>query len=231
MKYIDFILSIIKERGQFGLAKDIYKERHHIKPRCLGGSNKKDNLIDLTAKEHFEAHKLLALENPDNYKIVLAWQMMAFVKDSNQQRVHEITAEEYSILKHLLAKTLKNRPTTLGHKLSDETKLKISNATKGRVPWNKGLVGRKDSSETRAKKAAASRLLHTNPEYRAKLKAATTGLKRSEDFKYRQHLAALGNTNVKGYKWFNNGIKNIRCLEQNKPDGFIPGKLRLIKKN
>lgn len=38
----------------------IYTESHHIVPRCHGGDNSKHNLVDLTAREHFIAHLLLA---------------------------------------------------------------------------------------------------------------------------------------------------------------------------
>lgn len=37
-----------------------YVERHHIFPRALGGTNDPSNLIDLTPKQHFIAHRLLA---------------------------------------------------------------------------------------------------------------------------------------------------------------------------
>ena len=36
-----------------------YFERHHIVPRSCGGSNAKDNIVALTAREHFLAHWLL----------------------------------------------------------------------------------------------------------------------------------------------------------------------------
>ena len=36
-----------------------YLEKHHILPRSLGGSDNKDNLVELTAKEHFIVHMLL----------------------------------------------------------------------------------------------------------------------------------------------------------------------------
>jgi hypothetical protein len=36
-----------------------YKERHHIIPKSLGGSNSKENIVNLTAKEHFVCHHLL----------------------------------------------------------------------------------------------------------------------------------------------------------------------------
>ena len=41
-----------------------YTEKHHILPKCLGGIDD-DNLIDLTAREHFIAHKMLYRENKD----------------------------------------------------------------------------------------------------------------------------------------------------------------------
>jgi hypothetical protein len=37
-----------------------YKESHHIVPRSMGGSDDANNLVDLTAREHFIAHWLLA---------------------------------------------------------------------------------------------------------------------------------------------------------------------------
>lgn len=36
-----------------------YTERHHILPRCFGGTNEKINLVRLTAREHLIAHLLL----------------------------------------------------------------------------------------------------------------------------------------------------------------------------
>ena len=36
-----------------------YIESHHIIPQSLGGSNDKNNLVDLTAREHIICHWLL----------------------------------------------------------------------------------------------------------------------------------------------------------------------------
>ena len=38
---------------------DGYVEKHHIIPRCLGGSDDSTNLVKLTAREHFICHMLL----------------------------------------------------------------------------------------------------------------------------------------------------------------------------
>ena len=37
-----------------------YVERHHILPRSLGGGDEASNLVKLTAREHYVAHRLLA---------------------------------------------------------------------------------------------------------------------------------------------------------------------------
>ena len=37
-----------------------YSERHHIVPKALGGSDEKENIVKLTAREHAVAHYLLA---------------------------------------------------------------------------------------------------------------------------------------------------------------------------
>ena len=42
------------------LPSDTYKESHHIIPRSLGGSDDRNNLVDLTAREHYISHLLLA---------------------------------------------------------------------------------------------------------------------------------------------------------------------------
>lgn len=57
--------SLIEKRRKFPLTKDkndpnyVYCETHHIVPKCIGGTNEKENLVNLTAREHFIAHKLL----------------------------------------------------------------------------------------------------------------------------------------------------------------------------
>ena len=70
MTYNEFIQNILSTRGRFNV--NGYKERHHILPKCMGGNDDKENLIDLTAQEHYEAHRLLAIENPDNNSLQLA---------------------------------------------------------------------------------------------------------------------------------------------------------------
>lgn len=58
-RYTLIYFSIIENARLRVLPKDQYKETHHIIPRSMGGDDSSDNLVDLTAKEHFICHKLL----------------------------------------------------------------------------------------------------------------------------------------------------------------------------
>jgi rubrerythrin len=48
------------ENAQLRIKPNEYFEKHHIIPRSLGGDNSKENIVALTAREHFIAHLLLA---------------------------------------------------------------------------------------------------------------------------------------------------------------------------
>lgn len=125
--YDKFIRNILETRGRFACG-EAYHERHHIVPKCLDGTNDKDNLIDLFAKEHFIAHKLLAQENPNNNSLIYAWSCMAFAKRDDIDR-YELTPEEY-----------------------EEAKIAMSNARKGE---NNQFYGKHHSEETRMKMRAS----------------------------------------------------------------------------
>lgn len=87
--YQEFIQSIKDSRPNVWFK---YSERHHIIPRCLGGTDDEDNLIYLTYQEHFIAHKLLLKENPNESSLVYAIFRMCDGK-------REVTEEEYAAIK------------------------------------------------------------------------------------------------------------------------------------
>jgi hypothetical protein len=96
MTYEKFIDNILNTRGRFACGEK-YHERHHIQPICCNGNNDEKNLIDLFAEEHYEAHKLLALENPNNDKLQFAWWQMCHCK--KEDREYEVSAEDYAMAK------------------------------------------------------------------------------------------------------------------------------------
>lgn len=59
-KYTKWYYSIIlSSKARVVNRKDDYYEEHHIIPKKLGGVNTKDNLVLLSAREHFLVHWLL----------------------------------------------------------------------------------------------------------------------------------------------------------------------------
>ena len=137
MNYKDFIDDIINTRGRYGCGEE-YHERHHIVPRCIGGTDEKENLIDLYAREHFIAHKLLAKENPHNQSLQCAWWMMSNIGRENGEN-RRCTSEEYEEAKIAFSNSQKGENNFMygktgynyGKHLSDETKKKLSESHKG----------------------------------------------------------------------------------------------------
>lgn len=132
MTYNDFIEDIVSHRGVGSKKPDDgqYYEVHHIKPRAWGGNDDECNLVCLLAREHYAAHRLLAIENPDNAAMCHAWWMMAHITDS-YGRDYDVSAEEYEEAKILAAKHM--RELHLGKTLSEEQRKKISDGNKGKV--------------------------------------------------------------------------------------------------
>lgn len=108
LTYKEFIDNILKTRGRFACGEE-YHERHHIMPKCMGGGDEKENLIDLFAKEHFMAHKLLASENLDNESLIYAWWCMSTMKSKHTKERYEISAEEYEEVKKAYANIMSDK--------------------------------------------------------------------------------------------------------------------------
>lgn len=160
MTYEEFINNILETRGRFECGEE-YHERHHIVPKCMGGTNDEENLIDLYAREHFEAHRLLALENPDNGGLVYAWWSMSHMEGNNSQDRYELTVEEYEEARIAYSKNISGENNPLygvcrfgednpfyGKCHSEETKKKISDSLKGE---KNPLYGKHLSEETKEK--------------------------------------------------------------------------------
>lgn len=68
----ELVYKKLVQRGQERGTVEGYKETHHIIPRCMGGTDDKDNLVDLTPEEHYVAHQLLVKMYPENRLLLYA---------------------------------------------------------------------------------------------------------------------------------------------------------------
>jgi hypothetical protein len=113
-----------------------YKEKHHIIPKCLGGEDNKENLVELTAREHFLCHMLLCEIYPDKSKLWYALFLMSIGKKKRKENQHIISSRTYERIKNEWQSVVKNKPKPEGF-MSAALKEKISKSNKG-ISRNKG---------------------------------------------------------------------------------------------
>ena len=129
MDYQKIYNSIINKRKDDPASKYGYYEKHHIIPKSLGGNDTKDNLAELTAREHFITHWLLVKIHGNNItnhsKMIYAFNRMCSSSD-NQNRYY---SRNYEIARKLF---VENHPCK-----NDVVKNKISNSLKSYYSKNK----------------------------------------------------------------------------------------------
>jgi hypothetical protein len=82
----------------------IYYEKHHIIPKCMVGSDEKKNLVLLSGREHFIAHKLLAKQHKNTKyygSLMCAIRLMCVCKSKHNisnNRMFEKMRINFSIL-------------------------------------------------------------------------------------------------------------------------------------
>lgn len=150
-----------------------YTERHHIIPQSLGGSNDKDNLVDLTAREHFICHWLLIKMTEGEYrgKMLYALQGMKAENKYQQRYSSAITSRVYERYRIEHAKNHSER-------------------MKGKPAWNKGVSQTAEHKE-KNRQAALNRPPKTE-ESILKWKESRAGYKHSDETKLKQSLASKG---------------------------------------
>jgi hypothetical protein len=153
-----------------------YTETHHIIPQSLGGSNDIDNLVELTAREHFICHWLLIkmTEGDHRGKMLYALQGMK-AENRYQQRYHtKITSRVYE-------------------KYRIEHAENHSKIMKGRPAWNKGRKLEGEELEIHRERTRNRKIDPIKQaEGQRKRIDKVTGQKRSEETKKLMSLKATG---------------------------------------
>lgn len=77
---------------------ECYTEKHHVVPRCVGGDNSTDNLVILTAREHYVAHQLLVKMYPGHRGLAYAAICMGMNSHGNRpnNRIYGWLRKKYS---------------------------------------------------------------------------------------------------------------------------------------
>jgi hypothetical protein len=169
-----------------------YVERHHVLPKCMGGTNACNNIVLLTAEEHYVAHQVLVKMYPDVPGLATAAVRMAKQCTGNKayawlRKRHAARVSEWSRGNTFNAGRV--RPESERQKISQSTKGRVKSAeTKDRMSaaqrGNKNALGLKrgpPSAEHRKKNGDARRGKPVAPEVRAMISATLKGKKKSPE--------------------------------------------------
>jgi hypothetical protein len=89
------IISAAKSRHTTG-----YTENHHIVPKSLGGPDSNENLVSLTAREHFICHWLLTKMVEDKTaQAKMRYAFYSFKRANKNQDRYRITGSKFELLK------------------------------------------------------------------------------------------------------------------------------------
>ena len=214
MNYQKIYNQLIEKRRRFPLTKNkkdtnyIYCEAHHIVPKCLNGTDDPNNIINLTAREHFIAHYLLWKIYPCDGTL-LAFYMFkkgnphsCVKRDFKNSRLYEtarLAYHEWNVRCHT-GKTAWNKGMsgqyTQKKRTAEQRKRisegrKKSDKCKGHAPWNKGKTGLQTWTE----------------QQRQTIIQKLKGKKRSKEAKQKYSQSRIG------LHWWNNGKIAIQRRE------------------
>ena len=149
-----------------------YTECHHIIPKSLGGNDTKENLVDLTAREHFICHWLLVKIHSGEAKSKMVYALNGMKRNGKYTQRYEtkITSRVYENLKK-------------------EFSIVHSATMKGKESWNKGYKEDRPDVLKNIKQAALTRKSQS-AESREKQAKKTRGQTRTTETKIKMSLSA-----------------------------------------
>lgn len=178
-----------------------YTEKHHILPKSMGGTDLKENIAILSAREHFIAHLLLA-RIFNNREMWSAVYMMASTSLANSDR-YTCTSKLYGLLreKASIYNSGEYSPNW-GLKRSEETKLKMAISKLGAL---NPMYGKKQSKAHTLKIKEGNTKVFKNPVIKEKHRLSVTG--ENNGFYGKNHsketLELQRKSKRKGFPWDN----------------------------
>lgn len=231
-KYTKWYFNIINSRKERIFELNEYFESHHIIPKSIGGTNRKDNIIKLTAKEHFVCHRLLVKMTEGKEKLKMSYALKCMMNQENKhQKRHKISGRHYQQIileiKKVLSENTKGKNNHFyGKKHTNETKEYMSKMRKERSKQGliEGMMNKNHSDETKQKIRETSIKQFSN-----ELNREVQRQKAIEQFKDPNQRYKAGN-GKRGKKWYYNPITlhSVMCYEKDKPEEYICG--RYIKR-
>lgn len=100
-KLYDSVIERARCRGLVKKTVSFYTEGHHIVPKSLGGTDKKENRVLLSAREHFLCHYVLTKLYPKGstpyYKMIKAFLIMGWAQGRQERYVNSRLYESLKV--------------------------------------------------------------------------------------------------------------------------------------
>jgi len=186
-KYTRWYYDIVDRAKERSLST--YTEKHHIIPKSLGGNNSVENLVELTAREHFICHWLLTkmVDNKKHkYQMWNAFSCMLYRKNHSQER-YRVSSRVFENIK------------SAGAKIKSEKFSGVNNPMYGKRGDLNPLYGKKKSAEHLINLSEAHKGIIRTLESRSKQSVSMTGKKQTQE--HIEKRKCVGNKNGRfGYK-------------------------------
>lgn len=183
MNYLK-IYNLLVERAKTRVL-ECYTEKHHIVPKCLGGTDDINNLVALTPEEHFLAHQLLVKIYPREEKLIYACTRMTHHNSSNRlnnkmygwlkRKKAEVVSKQMRRMWELRHNELANKLKQYANSESGKKQRSLS----AKLAWQNSSIERKEQIKSLQKKfnnqvAQHNKLLWQTEEYRSKMSKRKT---------------------------------------------------------
>lgn len=200
-KYYYIYKRLIEKRLIEKIQPEVYGEIHHILPKCLGGNDIKDNLVKLTAKEHYVVHHLLCkfIIGFDKNRMILAFACMSnLIMEYTTSRY--INSKTYETLKSELSLA---RSTLLKESWNNGSRNEQLKYMKENSPFNNPVIHKK-TIDNRTKNG--TNIWSTNNPMKDPIKAKEIASKRSGELHYSKTKTGYFNAKLNEYRYFDNNI-------------------------
>ena len=218
-RYYHLYYRIIEKAKNRILPLESYREKHHIIPKSLGGTDDKSNLVELTYKEHRLCHKLLIKFTTGKNKYKMAYALLFFKVDEKTKINLTQYLSMYRKQFNIITDGVIDKWWLKGEKLPEGFKMGFSQVTiKKHGDGNKG------------KKWVTNGLLSKQPKNGELPEGWYYG--QAEYQKKINSLALRGKNNpMYGKIWINNtNINRIIDKNQSIPEGWNLGKVEKYSK-
>lgn len=180
------IINLSKLRGLNKKKLDYYTEKHHVIPKCLGGTNDKNNLVLLTGREHYLCHHLLWKANKENKSLFYAYYSMSF-KNKNHQRRNTINSKQYELIKQIKSNLMSGE--------RNPNYLNKCNIGRPKTKEEREFLSFINQNKIMAENTKKLISLKAKERYENKNNHPSFGLKRTEEQKLRMHNSQIGKCN------------------------------------